>query len=116
MGCFYRAQRLFGFPTAEDEVIDNDTNTNMCSAYTHVLADTFRSIAVILAAGASSLFESIDSEYADAWAAIAVSLIIFATAVPLLKGLREKYMKLKDHMVNIAEEESSRTTSLLNEV
>mmetsp|Transcript_8414 Transcript_8414/g.10967 ORF Transcript_8414/g.10967 Transcript_8414/m.10967 type:complete len:285 (-) Transcript_8414:49-903(-) len=119
MACFYRAQRLFGFPVSEYEGLDEDgdgaTNTNMCSAYTHVLADTLRSIAVLLAAGASSLSSSIKSETADAWAAIFVSLIVFGSTFPLLKGLREKYNQIKRYQDDIEMDDPIRTRSLLSE-
>ena len=45
--CFARASRLFGYDVegAEGEEEGEDkgrTNMNMCSAYTHVMADTLR--------------------------------------------------------------------------
>lgn len=60
---------------------------NMCSAYTHVFADTLRSLAVILA-GLISETTSVRGDDADAWAAVVVSVIIFVTVVPLVQGLR----------------------------
>jgi len=75
----------------------NQSNTNMCSAYTHVIADTMRSIAVMLAAILSQSNKNISSEVADAWAAILVSAIIFFSILPLLKGLQQKYHQLYFH-------------------
>jgi len=62
-------------------------NLNMCSAWTHVCADTMRSVAVLIAAGIATAFQQIQSGDADAWAAIVVSLIILGSLLPLLHGL-----------------------------
>jgi Co/Zn/Cd efflux system component len=62
-------------------------NLNMCSAWTHVCADTLRSVAVVLAAGIATIFPSIPGETADAAAAVAVSIIIFVSLLPLIQGL-----------------------------
>jgi len=80
--------------TRENELGDGVTsssirtkgNLNMCSAYTHLFADTLRSSAVILAA-LLVLFYNVDGAQADAVAALAVSLIIILSLVPLFKGL-----------------------------
>eukprot|EP00588_Corethron_pennatum_P021326 CAMPEP_0194312836 /NCGR_PEP_ID=MMETSP0171-20130528/9766_1 /TAXON_ID=218684 /ORGANISM="Corethron pennatum, Strain L29A3" /LENGTH=317 /DNA_ID=CAMNT_0039067537 /DNA_START=200 /DNA_END=1153 /DNA_ORIENTATION=+ len=66
--------------------IQSRGNMNMCSAYTHIVADTLRSIAVILAA-ICVLFFDVDDSKADATAALVVSFIIILNIVPLLKGL-----------------------------
>jgi len=62
------------------------TNMNMCSAYTHIFADTLRSIAVLVAA-LVSMITGASGEYCDAIAAIIVSVIIGCSAVPLIAGL-----------------------------
>lgn len=67
----------------------------MCSAYTHLIADTLRSISVLAAALISKSYKSVDSELADAWAAIVVSFIIFLTALPLLHQLWHNLQKLR---------------------
>lgn len=92
--CFHRANRVFGFPTRETDEGDV-ANTNMCSAYTHVIADTFRSLAVLFAAMISSNSD-VNADIADGWAAIAVSFIIAATTIPLFAGLVEKYRMVRD--------------------
>eukprot|EP00571_Detonula_confervacea_P002944 CAMPEP_0172312016 /NCGR_PEP_ID=MMETSP1058-20130122/16410_1 /TAXON_ID=83371 /ORGANISM="Detonula confervacea, Strain CCMP 353" /LENGTH=337 /DNA_ID=CAMNT_0013025357 /DNA_START=94 /DNA_END=1104 /DNA_ORIENTATION=- len=62
-------------------------NLNMCSAYTHVFADTLRSTAVLLAAGIAYTFKVGDPAVVDAVAALAVSLIILLSLGPLLRGI-----------------------------
>mmetsp|Transcript_2036 Transcript_2036/g.3212 ORF Transcript_2036/g.3212 Transcript_2036/m.3212 type:complete len:364 (+) Transcript_2036:250-1341(+) len=62
-------------------------NLNMCSAWTHICADTMRSVAVLIAALIASIFSSVDGETADATAAVVVSIIIIVSLLPLLHGL-----------------------------
>lgn len=63
-------------------------NLNMCSAYTHVFADTLRSIAVIIAAGLAMIFpDKISPVVADATAALVVSTLILLSLLPLVGGL-----------------------------
>ena len=60
LNCFYYAKSssIFGYnitkPCNNEEQglgdDEDDGNMNMCSAYTHVFADTLRSLAVIIAA------------------------------------------------------------------
>lgn len=66
---------------------DDGTNLNMCSAYTHVFADTLRSFAVILAAGIALIVDPVTPEVADAAAAVVVSGLILLSIVPLAQGL-----------------------------
>jgi len=77
--------------TAESEDSTDATGTlnlNMCSAWTHVCADTLRSIAVLVAAGFSTLFPAqLSSTDADSDAAIVVSIIILVSLLPLIQGL-----------------------------
>jgi len=63
-------------------------NLNMCSAYTHVFADTLRSLAVIIAALVARHMDTVSPDQADAAAAIAVSILILLSVVPLLTGLK----------------------------
>ncbi|GBG34836.1 Hypothetical Protein FCC1311_110582 [Hondaea fermentalgiana] len=84
-------------PERASIALQHKSNTNMCSAYTHVIADTMRSIAVMIAAALSLSFDSINADVADAWAAVAVSVIIFLSLFPLLRGLVQKYRQLKHH-------------------
>lgn len=62
-------------------------NLNMCSAWTHVFADTCRSVAVLLAGSLVYFCKSLSSTKADAAAALVVSIIIFISCIPLFKGL-----------------------------
>ena len=55
--------------TEVDSEDQHNTNLNMCSAYTHVFADTLRSIAVIVASALASIIEDVTAEEADAIAA-----------------------------------------------
>lgn len=77
--------------TETDEEHDDQNahliNLNMCSAWTHVFADTCRSIAVLLAGSLVYFCDSLSSTTADAAAAIVVSLVIFFSCIPLFKGL-----------------------------
>lgn len=67
---------------------DRELNLNMCSAWTHVCADTLRSIAVLVGAGSAWVFpELVTPEQADSGAAIFVSLIILISLVPLIQAL-----------------------------
>lgn len=103
--CFAQASKLFGFRTHEQPQTDDGretdvrererANTNLCSAYTHVLADTLRSVAVLVAAAISLKDKSINSSVADAWAAVVVSVIIFASVVPLVQALVHKCRVLR---------------------
>lgn len=75
-------------------------NMNMCSAYTHVWADTMRSTAVLVAASISlSSDGKVKSQDADAWAAIVVSGIILASVLPLMYGLWGKVHELNRALV-----------------
>lgn len=75
---------------------DDSTNLNMCSAYTHVFADTLRSVAVILASLLAKFTNAITSEVADAAAAVVVSLLIFVTLFPLIGGMIVTFTALRD--------------------
>ena len=59
-----------------------------CSAYTHVFADTIRSIALLVASVLEQFIPQVTPEEADASAAIAVSIIILIAMLPLFSGLR----------------------------
>mmetsp|Transcript_7162 Transcript_7162/g.12993 ORF Transcript_7162/g.12993 Transcript_7162/m.12993 type:complete len:385 (-) Transcript_7162:198-1352(-) len=87
----------------DSEGVDEEdrVNLNMCSAYTHVFADTLRSIAVIIATIIARTVDSVTPEVADATAAVIVSLIIFLSLVPLFRGLINTWYELR----SIAREE-----------
>lgn len=73
-------------PSTSDQPNDL-VNLNMCSAWTHICADTMRSVAVFVAAGIATAFPSIAPAMADAVAALAVSVTILISILPLLHGL-----------------------------
>jgi len=77
----------------EDE--SSDINLNMCSAYTHVFADTLRSTAVLIAAGLSYCLKIGEPPFVDAVAALAVSIIILLSLGPLLNGIVHAADQLK---------------------
>ncbi|KAG7355654.1 cation efflux family protein [Nitzschia inconspicua] len=94
----------FGPPTESSGLLDNrdvesyddvsvcsaesDLNLNMCSAWTHIAADTLRSIAVLVAASFSALFPQLLSPVdADSLGAILVSIIILMSLFPLFQGI-----------------------------
>jgi Co/Zn/Cd efflux system component len=70
-------------------------NLNMCSAYTHVFADTLRSIAVIIAAITAELVPAVTPEEADATAAVIVSFLIVMSLIPLVQGLVRSITELR---------------------
>lgn len=53
----------------------------------HVMADTLRSTAVLVAAIISLCFKSVTGSIADSVATIVVSVIILISLLPLLRGL-----------------------------
>ena len=57
------------------------------TSYQHVFADTMRSVAVLLAGSLSYYTHLISPAMADSSAAIIVSLVIFLSCLPLIKGL-----------------------------
>jgi len=69
-----------------------EANLNMCSAYTHVFADTIRSIAVLIASILAEFVESVTPEEADAVAAVIVSGIILLALLPLLAGIKRTWV------------------------
>jgi Co/Zn/Cd efflux system component len=58
-------------------------NLNMWSAFTHMLGDTIRTIAVLIAALVST-FTNISGDISDAWASIVCTISIFIVVLPLL--------------------------------
>mmetsp|Transcript_24728 Transcript_24728/g.58060 ORF Transcript_24728/g.58060 Transcript_24728/m.58060 type:complete len:380 (+) Transcript_24728:226-1365(+) len=75
--------------------IDDSANLNMCSAYTHVFADTMRSFAVILASLLAKFTNAVTPEVADATAAVIVSIFIFLSLFPLIGGMIRTFKSLK---------------------
>jgi Co/Zn/Cd efflux system component len=76
------------------------------------MADTLRSIAVLLAAGIASLFpQHITPELADAGAALIVSLIIAMSLVPLFGGLIATFGELRalHHQYALEQEQQNKT-------
>jgi len=94
------------------EVDTKGLNLNMCSAWTHVCADTLRSIAVLAAAGFSFVFpELLTPVEADSWATVLVGLIILASLVPLLQGLYSTAVKIHEIWMADRDEETSSNKS-----
>ena len=82
-------------PNARKTKSSSPTNLNMCSAYTHVLADTLRSLAVITAV-LLALYNDIEPALADATAALIVSFLIALSLIPLLQGLYHNMYELNN--------------------
>ncbi|KAL7449410.1 hypothetical protein ACHAWC_001475, partial [Mediolabrus comicus] len=80
---------------SEQAEAEEKVNLNMCSAYTHVFADTLRSIAVIIAAIIAYTSKIVTPEVADATAAVIVSAIILISLVPLFSGLVRTWRELR---------------------
>ena len=77
----------------------------------HICADTLRSVAVLIAAGISSLFPDIlPPADADSYGAIVVSVIIIFSLGPLLQGLVSTAMEIRD----IIREGRTRNAGLLS--
>jgi Co/Zn/Cd efflux system component len=70
-------------------------NLNMCSAFTHVFADTMRSIAVIIAAATSKIVPAVTPAVADSTAAIVVSFLIAVSLIPLMRGLLQRITEFR---------------------
>jgi len=75
---------------------DVEANLNMCSAYTHIFADTLRSIAVLTASLVAMSVDTIHPNQADAVARLAISFLIFLTVLPLTKGLFLTWKELQN--------------------
>lgn len=82
-------------PSANDT---SELNLNMMSALTHIIADTLRSLAVLIAALMSQYSANISGSRADDWAAILVSVCIAISTIPLILAMCRK-MKLYSSMV-----------------
>jgi Co/Zn/Cd efflux system component len=89
----------------EEEEEAEHANLNMCSAYTHVFADTLRSIAVIIASVIADVVDSVTPEEADAAAAVVVSILVLLSMVPLFHGLVQSVSELR---AILREEESEK--------
>mmetsp|Transcript_23638 Transcript_23638/g.50034 ORF Transcript_23638/g.50034 Transcript_23638/m.50034 type:complete len:309 (+) Transcript_23638:789-1715(+) len=100
---------------AEAEETPQEINLNMCSAYTHVFADTLRSTAVLLAAGLSYTFKVGAPAMVDALAALAVSFIILISLGPLLRGILHAWGQLR-HLSNFANRLSDEEPMLNHEL
>jgi Co/Zn/Cd efflux system component len=85
--------RTFSHQSADKD--EDHANLNMCSAYTHVFADTLRSIAVLIASALAMIVPDVTSEEADATAAVCVSVLIFLSLIPLFQGLRKSATELQ---------------------
>lgn len=71
-------------------------NLNMCSAWTHVMADTLRSVAVLIAAFIALCFDAVEGSVADLFATLVVSVIILFSLLPLIHGLYATIQRIVD--------------------
>ncbi|KAG7341994.1 cation efflux protein [Nitzschia inconspicua] len=94
---------------------ENVPNLNMCSAYTHVFADTLRSLAVILASLLAEFTSTVTSEVADSTAAVVVSVLILLSLLPLFSGMVRTFQSLQRVNQQIAEQNQSLTSRFLTE-
>lgn len=78
----------------DNQGIEVASNTNMCSAYSHVLADTGRSIAAIVAAVVAMTCPNVNAGLSDAWGSVVITIIIFLSLIPLAVGLVQKVQQL----------------------
>jgi len=78
-----------------DDAVDKRVNLNMCSAYTHVFADSMRTVAVLVTTITAEFVPSLTPEVADSSAAVVVSIVIFVSLLPLIKGLCQTHQELK---------------------
>lgn len=95
---FEQEQQTLATPNDDESYVggaDDAANLNMCSAYTHVFADTLRSIAVMIAAFIAAFNENVSGQDADASAAIAVSVLIVLSLTPLVRGIIYTWSELQ---------------------
>ncbi|KAJ8598857.1 hypothetical protein CTAYLR_010661 [Chrysophaeum taylorii] len=89
---------FFAFPEAfkailtftDPEVLEKEGGLNVRSALTHVLADTYRSIAVVASASISMIDKNISSSKSDAVAAMAVELPILVMCIQMLMAVANR--------------------------
>lgn len=82
---------------SDDTRAEGGLNLNMCSAWTHICADTLRSLAVLIAATFATAFPNLlTAADADSWGSIVVSIVILASLVPLFEGLYVTACKIHD--------------------
>ena len=84
----YKAVLVF----AEPESLEADGGMNIRSALTHVVADTYRTIAVLVTASAAMADDAISSTAADAWGAIAVEIPVLVMAFGLGRAAWNRYV------------------------
>ena len=84
----YKAVLVF----AEPESLEADGGMNIRSALTHVVADTYRTVAVLVTASAAMADDAISSTAADAWGAIAVEIPVLVMAFGLGRAAWNRYV------------------------
>jgi Co/Zn/Cd efflux system component len=90
------AQQEYDDDTISLRSMEKDLNLNMCSAWTHIAADTLRSIAVLVAASISALFPYVLSPMdADSLGAILVSIVILVSLGPLIQGIYNTALEIR---------------------
>mmetsp|Transcript_2842 Transcript_2842/g.8589 ORF Transcript_2842/g.8589 Transcript_2842/m.8589 type:complete len:262 (-) Transcript_2842:56-841(-) len=85
----YRAVMLLENP----ESLEADGGLNMQSALTHVLADTYRTLAVLSTASVALSMNNVNSTKADAWGALAVELPVLVMCVNLSRAAIKRYLR-----------------------
>lgn len=85
--CRHETTPLISSSQTEKSDDDDDYNWNMCSAWTHICADTLRSVAVLIAAGISEYGSGMTAAQADSGATLVVSIVILVSLLPLVQGL-----------------------------
>lgn len=99
-------------PSCADADDDKD-NLNMLSAFTHVIIDTLRSLAVMVAALLASVFH-VYPPRADAVAAVVCSALTAASCYPLLTKLIDKARQLQRLQRTMANTANERIANPLN--
>ena len=85
----FRAVLLF----AEPDSLEADGGLNLRSALTHVLADTWRSAAVVVSASLSIWVAGVADNKADAWGAIAVEAPILIMCFNIVRAVVHRYWR-----------------------
>jgi Co/Zn/Cd efflux system component len=96
-------------PAASTSVIK--CNLNMLSAFSHVSADTLRTLAIFIGAGVATT--GVNSAVADAWAAIICSCTILLALIPIF---REIANAVREHKWTEQNVQAAHADSLLQDV
>jgi hypothetical protein len=75
----------------------------MLSAFIHIIGDTLRTIAMLIAAGISSIFK-IDGDITDAWSAVVASFTILLLCGRLIHEIRKSLQDIHQDEAEFGEE------------